>query len=230
MLSFEKICQKVLNSAELMTKLLLGLLLAFLPFAYGYLYRYAKKVRQDQDVTLPKWQDGYGLLKDGLKFWVILLLFTILPLILAWLLASILGQLLSLIGFSALASLIIYLIFFITVPLTLSALYYFQSNNSYRDLLKIRAISTPVLDTWKQWLLPVLAFIGLVLATKPLYPFAFFFGYLFLVPFSILLFLEKGDACETESDTDTKPEGKSKTREEVPEAAASKSPEQKEDA
>ena len=188
---FNEICKRVLNSTNRIPKILIGLFLSFLfflPFAYGYLYRYAQQIKQSKDFELPDWTDWKGLLIDGFRFLAISIPFFILPVLVGWLISVLLSWLFGLINLPFSFPLFASALFILSIPTTISALIHFQEKEDFRSLLQLKVILTRALSSWKEWSLFLLAFFGLFIATKPLYPASLFFGFLILMPYLITVF------------------------------------------
>jgi len=186
--------REFVQSPGLGVKVLIGGLLSFLPiinlFAWGYLYRYAAQLRTQDNGTLPEWKDAAGLFIDGLKFFVIGLLWWTLPVFLVWL-GALLLSFITLGLLSPFAFLFVTLAMLLFTPLTVSALILFQrKGGQWACLLDWRAVVRPVQRTAADLLLPVLAFAGLLAVGSPLYGFAIFIGTAILLVFQIQIFTQ----------------------------------------
>ena len=201
MLGLEDCCKKICSRPGWIAKVLMGVLISWLPFAYGYLFRYADSIRRSHDALLPDWENWPKLLINGLHFLAILFFFTVIPLLAAYGLFVLLQESLDTTGLKSLASLIFAPFLLLTPPLTMSALYEYQIKVNFSCLLELRKVSGRVFSTWRQWFVPILAFNGLLLISAPLYPFALFVGYLALIPLFITLFDEDEEETAEEIDT-----------------------------
>jgi len=199
---FNEICKRVLSSTNRIPKILIGLFLSFLfflPFAYGYLYRYAQQIKQSKDFELPEWTDWKGLLIDGFRFLAIGIPFFILSVLVGTLISVLLSWLFALIGLPSdfflcthplflLSTHALFILGILGIPTTISALIHFQEKEDFRSLLQLKIILTRAFSSWKEWRLFLLAFFGLAIVTAPLYPLSFFFGFLILTPYLITAF------------------------------------------
>lgn len=199
---FNETCKRVLNSTNGIPKILIGLFLSFLfflPFAYGYLYRYAQQIKQSKDFELPEWTDWKGLLIDGFRFLAIGIPFFILSVLVGTLISVLLSGLFALIGLPFtfflsthplffISTHALFILFILGIPTTISALIHFQEKEDFRSLLELKIILTRALSSWKKWSIFLLAFFGLVIVTSPFYLPFFFFGLLILIPFLITVF------------------------------------------
>ena len=88
---FEEVFNRLIKSPRFGVKFLIGGLLSFVPilniFAFGYLYRLSRAVRKSGQPALPAWNNWSGLFLDGLRFGVVWLVFWVLPILLASLIA-----------------------------------------------------------------------------------------------------------------------------------------------
>lgn len=188
---FNETCKRVLSSHNRIPKILIGLFLSFLfflPFAYGYLYRYAQQIKQSKDFELPEWMDWKGLLIDGFRFLAIGIPFFILPVLIGALISGLLSWLFGLISLPFSFSFFTYALFILGIPTSISALIHFQEKEDFRSLLQLKIILTRALSSWKEWSLFLLAFFGLVIVTAPFYLPSLFFGFLILIPFLTTVF------------------------------------------
>jgi len=185
---FEEVFNRLIRLPEFWVKFLIGGLLSFVPilniFAFGYLYRLSRAVRKSGQPTLPAWNDWSGLFLDGLRFAVVWLVFWLLPI----LLASLIAWLMPFIYLGALTS-----IFFLTSALlsTLlfsSALYRYNMRRNFKDLLDLLLIFRMTGIEMPRLILPGLVFLGFLVLLQPFYGFAIFGGFLLLITYTSLRF------------------------------------------
>ena len=197
MRDIEQVCRKIFSDPQFVAKFLVGGLLSFIPvvniLVLGYLYRYAKQVRDRDDLVLPEWRDWQRLIIDGLRFLVILSLFFAIPVALGWLLSWMLVLALGLMGLGVLAYVPLGLTLFVSPPLTVGALYQYQCRRKFEDLARLDVLFGMMKAGLSHMILPALAFAGLLLVGLPLYGFAFFLGFIVLISYytSLFLHLEK---------------------------------------
>jgi uncharacterized membrane protein YkvI len=191
MFNLEESCKKIFSSSKALYKLSVACLLFFLPFSYGYLYRYVLQIRVSQNFDLPEWNDWGGLFFDGLRLLVVVFLFFLAPLILALCLSSVLMPLLEIIGLKILSYIPFRLILLSAPAFTGAALYEYQTDFRFKTLFNFKSIFSRVLAMWEKCLIPSLAFVGFLTLTAPVYPISFFLGLFVMVPFYTLSFLDK---------------------------------------
>ena len=183
---FEELCFRLLGERASWPRLLVGVVLSFIPglnlFAFGYLYRYTRQIRATGDLELPAWEDWGGLFADGLRFLMAWLLYWLSPVLVAALLSQLLGQAgLDLVGtvFSTVTTLAFTLLFS-------CALYRMQSKNDFRTLREVRLVFGMALALWKPLVLPLMAFYGFYILVFPLYGLSFFLGFLLILSYTVL--------------------------------------------
>lgn len=185
---FEVMLPVLLRKPGLWRKVLLGGLLSFLPLvnllAFGYLLQVCRDCRRHGVVVLPEWSGWKGLLLDGLRFAAAWLLYWLVPVLLAELLAGLLDS----VGLGVLG-------YFLQVAALLggslllcAGLYRFQRRSSLRDLLDVLLIFRMARGLFPAALVAVLAASGLAAICWPLYGLAFFFSLLPLIVYTTLYF------------------------------------------
>ncbi len=139
--------------------------------AFGYLYRLFLAGKEKREFELPEWEDWKGLLVDGLKFFLLFLVFISLPLFLAWLLSW------PFAGNPILARLPLIPVMFIVGPLMSASLYLYLVRMEWKDCLQFSAIGIMLKRGVFSYAVPTLAFLGLLLlGGLAIVPFVFFFG------------------------------------------------------
>lgn len=181
---FEELCFRMLGNRAIWPRLLLGIVLSFVPllnfFAFGYLYRYTNQIRTSGDLELPNWEDWSGLLSDGLKFLVAWLIYWLLPFLLLTTLHVLLIQVeLGLLGKILLP---VGLLWF--TLLFSSALYRMQAKENFRALLEFRLILNMTKALLRPLVLPLLVFYGFHVLVAPLYGLSFFIGFLLILSYT----------------------------------------------
>ncbi|MGB0744546.1 MAG: DUF4013 domain-containing protein, partial [Opitutales bacterium] len=173
---FEEVFSRILRLPGLWVGVLVGGLLSFIPilniFAFGYLLRLSRGIRQSGNPALPAWSDWSGLFIDGLKFAVVWLVYWLLPLLIVSVIALIIGML----GLGALAYLLMSVVFLLAPILFSSALYRYSMRSDFKDLLDIALIIRMSYGSFPRLIIPALAFVGIFAVLFPLYGFAVFFG------------------------------------------------------
>lgn len=183
---FEELCFRMLGNRAMWPRLLLGVVLSFLPllnlFAFGYLYRYTNQIRMSGDLELPNWEDWNGLLSDGLKFLVCWLVYWLLPILLITSLhillikveLGLLGKILLPVG-----SLWFTLLFS-------AALYRMQAREHLKALLELSLILNMTKVLLRPLVLPMLVFYGFHVLVLPLYGLSFFIGFLLILSYTVV--------------------------------------------
>ena len=192
--SIEAIYRKIFDDSNVWTKMLIGGLLSFVPvlniFAFGYLYRYLRNLPDYGEFHLPRWNHLQGIFIDGLKCIVVFFIYCLIPILLLWLLSFLLDHMV----FSSLGWLpyTFVSIGLITTPvLFASALYQFQLDEKWENLLELKPIVMRVLLVKEYVVVPSLAFVGLCLAGLPLFGFTFFLGMVVYLAYMYVLFISQ---------------------------------------
>jgi hypothetical protein len=190
---FEEVFSRLIKLPGFWGKFLIGGLLSFVPivnvFAFGYLYRLSRQVRQTGQVALPEWRDWQGLFIDGLRFGAVWLAYWLLPV----LLAAGLSWLMTLLFLGALSNMFFLSVIVLGTVLFSSALYRYHMREDFHDLLDFPLILRMTWLDLPRLILPGLVFLGLLVLFLPFYGFAIFAGFLLLMTFTSLRFrsLEK---------------------------------------
>lgn len=178
---FEEVFTRTLALPGFWIKILIGGLLSFIPvvnfFAFGYLYRLSRDTRSNGSLALPDWTDWKALFMDGLRFAVVWLAYWLLPLLLALFIANVFKAL----NLSALAYLVMTLVFLLSPILFTSALYRYNMRSDFKDLLDIALIVRMTYMEFARLVIPALVFFGVFFLALPLYGFALFFGFVMLI-------------------------------------------------
>ena len=170
--TIEQVSKRLRSDRNWFTKCLLGVLFCCIPIlhflACGYLYRMFKAGKAQNAFVLPEWDDWKGLFIDGLKFFLIVLIFGGIPI-------ALMSFAKFAIGWSAgsyFANIPVAPALFIAGPLSCSALYLYMLEDDFSSCFNVQALTELLKRTAEDYWLPTLAFLGLSL----LLPFAFFFG------------------------------------------------------
>ena len=183
---FEEVLNGLIKLPGFGVKFLIGSLLSFVPivniFAFGYLYRLSRAVRKSGQPALPAWNDLPGLFLDGLRFAVVWLVFWLLPI----LLASLIAWLMPFVYLGALSSIFFLTSVLLSTVLFSSALYRYNMRRNFKDLLDILLIFRMTRMEMSRLILPGFAFLGFLVLLKPFYGFAIFGGFLLLITYTSL--------------------------------------------
>ena len=168
--TIEQVSKQLRTDPNWFTKCMLGVLLSFIPvvhfFACGYLYRLFLQGRSQKPLVLPEWDDWKGLFLDGLKFFLILLVFAGIPL-------GIMGALLEAMYWDSFWMRIpMAPIAFFAGPLASAALYMYLLDGNFRNCFSFDALVGLLKRSLDGYWAPTLAFLGITL----MLPFAFFLG------------------------------------------------------
>ncbi len=185
---FEEVFNRLINLPGFWVKFLIGGLLSFLPivniFAFGYLYRLSLTVRKSGQPALPAWNDWSGLFLDGLRFAVVWLVFWLLPI----LLASLVAWLMPFVYLGALTSIFFLTSVLLSTVLFSSALYRYNMRRNFKDLLDLLLIFRMTGMEMPRLILPGFVFLGFLVLLQPFYGFAIFGGFLLLITYTSLRF------------------------------------------
>ena len=129
---FEEVFNRLIKLPGFGFKFLIGGLLSFVPivniFAFGYLYRLSRAVRKSGQPVLPAWHDWSGLFLDGLRFTVVWLVYWLLPISLA----SLIALLMPFVYLGALSSIFFLTSVLLSTVLFSSALYRYNMQKNLR--------------------------------------------------------------------------------------------------
>lgn len=187
--SLDQFCRHFFQREGIGRTLLLGSLLTFIPIinllAFGYLWRSAARVRGNQP-RLADWGDFPGLFIDGVRFFILFLIYYGIPVALGWLLA--LAVSFVTFGFLGWLSFVFVSAGLITGPILFANAIYVNARRrgwaclfGWREVLQLAQHSSPSL------VIPALALWGLFFLGAPLYGFAIFCGLLIFLSFSLLV-------------------------------------------
>lgn len=190
MASIEAISERIFREEDSWKRLLIGgalcLTIIGLPLAFGYLFAYAFNLRKHALAPLPKWENWRQMFIVGLHGFAVFLAWMGLPIaaacILTWLFGMVPGSFLDIFSWLARAGAIV-----LGLPLFCSALIHYQREQEWACLIDFEAISKPVELYWKSFVLPGVAWCGLMAIGLPLLPFTFFLGMVLYVAYAIPL-------------------------------------------
>ena len=181
---FEEVFNRLIRLPGFWVKVLVGGLLSFVPivnvFAFGYLYRLSRGVRQSGQPVLPEWRDWQGLFMDGLRFAVVWLAYWLLPI----LLGLMISWLMTLIFLGALANVFFLTVVLLSSVLFSSALYRYNMRKDFKDLLDVALILRMTWMELPRMIVPAFVFLGLLVLLFPFYGFALFGGFLMLITYT----------------------------------------------
>jgi len=185
---FEEVFIVMLRQRAMGIKLLIGCLLGFIPIvnllAFGYLFRFSRRVRRSGELTAPEWTDWRGLFLDGLRFAVIWLCYWFLPLSLI----SLLSCLLYNFGIGVIAYILFSVSCVCVSVLFASALYRYQMREDFKDLMDVNLIVKMAYLEFPRFLVPALVCFGLFALLLPLYGLAWFVPFFVLIGYTGLCF------------------------------------------
>ncbi len=193
MVTLEQVSRRVFADSSWLIKTLVGtILLVVPPLALGYIYRVAEQGRQGRLPDLPDWDDWRGLFVDGLRFLLLLVVLTAVPIFLAWAFAGLLSWLFQGLPFFWAFSQFLYLplvpISILAPPLTAASLYRYQRRWDFNDAFRFPALFRMVVATKGRFVIPTLAYIGLLVVLLPVLPYALFTGGVVVFHYYALIF------------------------------------------
>ncbi len=158
--SIEKVWRNIFQSPGVWAKILVGTCLSLIPvlhfFALGYIYRFTLQIRQGYRIELPEWDNWKDLFLDGLKFFLLLLVWLGIPLLIGRFINLVLEVVAD--DFGKLA-------FMMSIPfgfaLAGASLFRFQTFESFKDALDLTKIMRMYIITFKFGLVPLLAACGI---------------------------------------------------------------------
>ena len=185
---FEEVFMTLLRQRGIVVKLIVGGLLSLIPvaniFAFGYLLRFARRVRRSGDIVTPEWGDWKGLFLDGLRFGVVWLCYWLLPLLVVYVVAILLYCL----GIGVLAYILFSVAFILAPVLFSSALYRYLMRSDFKDLLDLNLIVKMTYLEFPRFLVPSIVFAGICAVLLPVYGLALFWAFLMLIAYTGLCF------------------------------------------
>lgn len=198
MKSLEEISYTIVSDPHFRKRFLTGSILNMVPILnlvpLGYLLRYSRQTQKFKDCRYPAWDDIQGMFNDGIIFLVILVVYSGVPLLAAFLLCLLCKWAFAALGMGligVLLGLMFYGLALFAGPLaTVAALYRYQADRKLGDGLEIKAVGRLVKSRLPQLSLASCLYNGLVLLFLPLYGFTFFLGYSILIAYSNALFKE----------------------------------------
>ena len=183
---FEEVFNRLIKLPGFGLKFLIGGLLSFVPivniFAFGYLYRLSRAVRKSGQPFLPAWHGWSGLFLDGLRFTVVWLVYWLLPISLA----SLIALLMPFVYLGALTSIFFLTSVLLSTVLFSSALYRYNMRNNFKDLFDLLLIIRMTCMEMPRLILPGFVFLGFLVLLQPFYGFAIFGGFLLLITYTSL--------------------------------------------
>lgn len=183
---FEELCFRLLGRRENWSRLSIGILLSFVPganlFAFGYLYRFTRRIQTNGELELPEWNNWKGLFSDGLKFAVVWLVYWLLP-ILCMVIAAIL---LREAGLFLIGLILVPLVGLYLTLLFCAALYRSQTRQRLLDFRELPLLIQITKNLLRPMAIPLFSFYGLHVLVQPLYGFSFFIGFLLIISYTII--------------------------------------------
>lgn len=176
--TIDQVTKRLFSDKNWLKKCLIGGLLSY-PIiqilSFGYLYRIFIAAKKRQEFSLPEWGEWKELVVDGLKVFVIVIVFALIPAYLCSLIVGILGSVQSI--FKVLWVPVIFLV----GPLSCAALYLYSLREDFKDCFNFSALMILLQKGVIDYAVPTLAFVGIqqLVAFTGLWilmPFFFFFG------------------------------------------------------
>ncbi len=196
MVTLEQVSKRIFSEPNWFVKTVVGAILMFFPvpfvFAFGYIARVSAMARRGEPPDLPDWEDWPALWFDGLRMLAIVLGLAILPIVAGWLVSLPLRIALAPVPLYSMLSPFLYLPIvpgmFLSFPLTAAGLYRFQRAEELREAFRIPMLLRMIVATKGRLVLPTLAYLGLVVALFPLFPYALFTGGVVVFYYSSAIF------------------------------------------
>ena len=190
--SLEEVCVRLLGKPGWVPKVMLGGALSFIPLinllSFGYLLHYAIRLRQKNEWNLPGWKNlaPIELLKNGLHFCILLLIFAGIPIFTGWLISALLSFLtfgiLGIIGYFPMAIGAFFAPFFF-----LGSIHAYVRDGLFSDAFRLTLVFEITKAMGYKLVLPVISFWGILLIALPFYGLSFFLGTWILIAYSSAL-------------------------------------------
>ena len=188
MLKFETLFIKLINQPKFLSTFFFGGVLCFFPilhiFAFGYLYLFTNNLIRQGAFAYPEWSDLSDVFIKGLELTVIVVSILAIPLI------AFKGfdLVLVAIGLDALSKLFLGILFVMTFPILISAVYLYQSRRQLQSLLNLSLILKMSASFLKSNALVLVTGYGLFQLLLPLYGFSIFTSMFFLLSYGVVFF------------------------------------------
>jgi len=200
MLTLNTLAKNILDDTRSTQKIIIGGLLMFIPivnfFALGYLSRYAAQVLRTGSAKLPEWENWGRMFIGGIWFFLVILVYGVLPLLGGW----VLSEFLDIITVEKLGWFPYFPLSFaclVSPTLIMIGLFAIREKEGFEGLFSnILGRVRLALSCWKLLLMENFAFLGLVIVGLPLYGLSFFLGMLLLIPYTALVFADVGETEE----------------------------------
>ena len=161
MVTIEQVWGKVFRTPGCWPKLLVGAFISLVPivniFALGYLYRTTLLVKAGAPFMYPEWERWKELFLDGLKFFVLALVWIGIPMVIGQFISMVVGAVSYELGRIA---------FMASIPVGIqlfsASLYRFQNFESFKDAMDLPLIMRVYLRTVSYGLLPLLGYCGIL--------------------------------------------------------------------
>lgn len=190
--SLEEVCVRLLGKPGWVPKVMLGGALSFIPLinllSFGYLLHYAIRLRQKNEWNLPGWKNlaPIELLKNGLHFCILLLIFAGIPIFTGWLISALLSFLtfgiFGIIGYFPMA-----IGAFIAPFFFLGSIHAYVRDGLFSDAFRLTLVFEITKAMGYKLVLPVISFWGILLIALPFYGLSFFLGTWILIAYSSAL-------------------------------------------
>jgi len=188
MASIEQIGERIFRQDGVWLRLVIGgalmLSIVGIPLAFGYLFAYAFRLKEQPDAPLPPWENWSKLFVVGLHALAIFLGWFLAPvgaaMLITALFALVPGGVLELFGWLAVG-----VVEVIALALFASALKHYQEEQRWGALIEFEAIFNPLERAWKALVIPGLAWVGLMTIGVSILPFTFFLGMLLFLAYAI---------------------------------------------
>lgn len=197
MASFETTFTRIFTGEATWRRVLFGGLLCLsivgIPWAAGYLFRYALTAREIDAPPLPQWKNFGRYWRPGWHFLAVFGMWYIMPV----LLSLVAGELIEMVTLGILwwgAYVVTAVTTALAPALFVSALTHYQGRREWAALWEFAAIFAPLRENVTRLVMPTLAWVGLMGIFMPLLPFAFFLGFTVLLAYYTPIF------CVTDED------------------------------
>ncbi len=176
--TIEQVTKRLFSDKNWLKKCLIGGILSY-PIihilSFGYLYRIFEAGKRGREFELSEWDDWKELIVDGLKLFIISLIFAVIPIGICLTIIDFIGSAISV--FRVLWVPVVFLV----GPAVCAALYLFLVRGEFKDCLNFPALGILLQKGATKYAVPTLAFVGMqqlvvLSGLWVLLPFIFFFG------------------------------------------------------
>lgn len=141
-----------------------------IPFFLGYLARYVKQVRSNNDLTLPQWNEWIALLVESWELLLLIFAYGLLPILLVWKVSSVWSD--WVLYFEFFTWLPTTVVLFISIQLIALAYSEFLDTQKLEAAFNIGRLVELYKHYWSELMIPTITFWGTVFLGFPVFGFS----------------------------------------------------------